>query len=57
MVERAIDPKRKRQRREIVADDARAVGDFLHLTSSQGGWRVVIVDGADLMNRMPPTAC
>ena len=35
---------------DIVADDARAVGDFLHLTSSQGGWRVVIVDGADTMN-------
>jgi DNA polymerase III subunit delta' len=50
VVERGIDPKRKRQRREIVADDARAVGDFLHLTSSQGGWRVVLVDGADMMN-------
>ncbi|HLI21387.1 MAG TPA: DNA polymerase III subunit delta' [Stellaceae bacterium] len=50
VVERAFDPKRKRQRREIVAEDARAVGEFLHLTSSQGGWRVVIVDGADLMN-------
>jgi DNA polymerase III subunit delta' len=50
VVERAYDPKRKRQRREIVADDARAVGDFLHLTSSQGGWRVVLVDGADTMN-------
>ena len=50
VVERGIDPKRKRQRREIVAEDARAVGDFLHLTSSQGGWRVVIVDGADVMN-------
>jgi DNA polymerase III subunit delta' len=50
VVERGFDPRRKRQRREIVADDARAVGDFLHLTSSQGGWRVVIVDGADTMN-------
>ncbi len=50
MVERGYDPRRKRQRREIVADDARAVGDFLHLTSSQGGWRVVLVDGADTMN-------
>jgi DNA polymerase-3 subunit delta' len=50
VVERAFDPKRKRQRRDIVAEDARAVGEFLHLTSSQGGWRVVIVDGADLMN-------
>ena len=50
VVERGYDSRRKRQRREIVADDARAVGDFLHLTSSQGGWRVVIVDGADVMN-------
>jgi DNA polymerase III subunit delta' len=50
VVERGYDPRRKRQRREIVADDARAVGDFLHLTSSQGGWRVVLVDGADKMN-------
>ena len=50
MVERGVDPKRKRQRRDIVAADARAVADFLHLTSSQGGWRAVIVDGADMMN-------
>lgn len=50
VVERGVDPKRKRQRREIVADEARGVADFLHLTSGQGGWRVVIVDGADLMN-------
>ncbi len=50
VVERGIDPKRKRQRREILAADARGVADFLHLTSGQGGWRVVIVDGADMMN-------
>jgi DNA polymerase III subunit delta' len=50
VVERAYNPRHRRQRREIVADDARAVGDFLHLTSSQGGWRVVIVDGADTLN-------
>jgi DNA polymerase III subunit delta' len=50
VVERSFDPKRKRQRREIVADETRGVTDFLHLTSGQGGWRVVIVDGADLMN-------
>ncbi len=50
VVERGVDPKRKRQRREIVAEDARGVADFLHLTSGRGGWRVVIVDGADMMN-------
>lgn len=51
VVERAWDEKRKRLRREIVVDDARAIAGFLHLTPSQGQWRVVIVDGADDMNR------
>jgi DNA polymerase-3 subunit delta' len=50
-VERSVDDKTKRRRAEIVVDDARAVGHFLHLTAAEGGWRVVIVDGADMMNR------
>jgi DNA polymerase-3 subunit delta' len=50
-VERAIDPRRKRLRTEIVVDDVREIGVFLHLTPAEGGWRVVIVDGADTMNR------
>ncbi len=28
----------------------RDVGAFLHLTPAEGGWRVVIVDGAEEMN-------
>jgi DNA polymerase III subunit delta' len=51
VVERAWDEKRKRLRREIVVDDARAIAGFLHLTPSQGSWRIVIVDGVDEMNR------
>jgi DNA polymerase-3 subunit delta' len=51
LVERAYDPKRKRRRSEIVVDDVRQIADFLHLTPAEGGWRVVIVDGADEMNR------
>ena len=51
VVERAWDEKRKRLRSEIVVDDARAIAAFLHLTPSQGAWRVVIVDGVDDMNR------
>jgi DNA polymerase III subunit delta' len=51
VVERAWNEKRKRLRSEIVVDDARAIAAFLHLTPSQGAWRVVIVDGADDMNR------
>jgi len=50
-VERAWDDKRKRLRAEIVVDDVRAVADFLRLTPAEGGWRVVVVDGAEHLNR------
>jgi len=50
-IERGIDPKRKRERSEIVIEDARKVAGFLHLTPAEGGWRIVIVDIADEMNR------
>src|SRR4029077_13207291 len=50
-VERAYDPRRRRLRSEIVVDDTRAIAAFLRLTPAEGGWRVVVVDGADEMNR------
>src|SRR6266851_3800630 len=50
-VERAYDPRRRRLRGEIVVDDTREIAAFLRLTPAEGGWRVVIVDGADEMNR------
>ncbi|MGH7053327.1 MAG: DNA polymerase III subunit delta' [Stellaceae bacterium] len=49
-VERAWDPKRRRLRGEIVVEDAREITAFLRLTSAEGGWRIVIVDGAEEMN-------
>jgi DNA polymerase-3 subunit delta' len=48
---RAWDPKRKRERTEIVIADVRKLTDFLRLTPAEGGWRVVIVDGAEDLNR------
>jgi DNA polymerase III subunit delta' len=50
VVERAFDPKRHRMRTEIIAADARKIPGFLRLTPAEGGWRVVIVDGADTLN-------
>ena len=50
-VELGYDPRRKRERTEIIVDDVRGVRDFLHRTPAEGGWRVVIVDGAEHMNR------
>lgn len=50
-IERDWDEKRKRMRSEIVVDSARGVADFLRLTPAEGGWRVVVVDGAEHLNR------
>lgn len=50
-IERETDPKTKRLRGEIVVQDTRAIASFLRLTSAEGGSRIVIVDGADEMNR------
>jgi DNA polymerase III subunit delta' len=38
-------------RSEIVVEDTREVETFLRLTAAEGGWRIVIVDSADDMNR------
>ena len=51
VIEKAYDAKRRRRRSEIVVDDVRQIADFLHLTPAEGNWRIVIVDGADDMNR------
>jgi len=50
-IERGYDEKRERLRTEIVVDDVRALGAFLHLRAAAGGWRVVVVDSADHLNR------
>lgn len=50
-ITREWDPRRKKLRGEIVVDDVRRVTAFLHLTPAEGGWRVVVLDGADDLNR------
>jgi DNA polymerase-3 subunit delta' len=49
-VEREWDEKKKRMKKTIAADTARAIPPFLHLTAAEGGFRVVIVDGAEDLN-------
>ncbi len=49
-VERAVDQKNKRLKREIAVDDARAVSNFFSYTAGTGGWRVAIIDSADDLN-------
>jgi DNA polymerase-3 subunit delta' len=51
-IEREWDPKRRRMRGEIVVDDVRRIADFLRLTPAEGGWRVVVLDGAEELNHV-----
>ncbi len=50
-VEREWDEKKKKLRGEIVIETVRGVAGFLRLTAAEGGWRVVIIDGAEDINR------
>jgi DNA polymerase-3 subunit delta' len=50
-VERGMADSGRKLRSEIVVDDTRAVAEFLRKTPAEGGWRVVIIDSADEMNR------
>ncbi len=50
------DDKQTKRRSEIVVEDVRGVGAFLSLTPAEGGWRVVIIDAADEMNRSSANA-
>ena len=35
----------------IIAEDARKIAPFLHMTSAHDGWRIVIIDEAHTLNR------
>lgn len=50
-VERSWDEKRERRRSEIRVEEARATAGFLHMTAAEGGWRIVVIDAAEEMNR------
>jgi len=49
-IERGLN-KQGKPRTEIVIEDVRGIGGFLSLTAAEGGWRVVVIDCADDMNR------
>lgn len=47
---RRVNEKTGRLRDQIVAEDVRKLNQFLHLSATEGGRRVVIIDTADDMN-------
>lgn len=50
-VEREYDTAKNRYKASVPVDAIRKVPGFLRMTASDGGWRVVIIDDADTMNR------
>ncbi|MEM9469912.1 MAG: DNA polymerase III subunit delta' [Pseudomonadota bacterium] len=50
-IERAVDAKKGTPKNNLDVDTLRQVTPFLRMTASEGGWRVVLIDDADTMNR------
>jgi DNA polymerase III subunit delta' len=49
-IQRSIDEKTNKKRKEITVNEVRGVTSFLSRTPAEGGWRVIVVDSADEMN-------
>ena len=49
-IERVLNEKTKRMKTQIAVEDVRKINGFMSLTPAEGGWRVVVVDGAEEMN-------
>ena len=53
---RPVDAETGKTKGEIPVEQVRSVAPFLHLTAIEAGWRVVVVDGAEFMNRSAANA-
>jgi DNA polymerase-3 subunit delta' len=49
-IERELNEKTKRMKTQIAVEDVRKINGFMSLTPAEGGWRVVVVDGAEEMS-------
>ena len=56
VLRREYDPDRKRLQTQIAIDNVRALRHFLGLSAADGGWRVIVVDAADDLNRSSANA-
>ena len=55
-VERVLNEKTKRMKTQIAVEDVRKINGFMSLTPAEGGWRVVVVDGAEELNQASASA-
>lgn len=51
VIERPYDEKKGRVKRDIPVEEVRKIAPFLQMTANQSQWRIVIIDGADNLNR------
>lgn len=56
VIEPLYNEKKDEMAREITAEQTRKISEFLSMTSGEGGWRVVIIDGAEAMNHFAANA-
>lgn len=49
-IARELNDKTKKLKTAISVEQTRAISGFMHLTAAEGGWRVVVIDGAEDMN-------
>ena len=50
-IERRFDEKKGKFKNEIIIEDVRSISSFFSLSAAEGGWRVIVIDSADEMNR------
>jgi DNA polymerase-3 subunit delta' len=55
-IERMFNEKTKRMKTQIAVEDVRKINGFMSLTPAEGGWRVVVVDGAEELNQASANA-
>lgn len=51
IIERPFDEKKNRIKKDIPVEEVRKIAPFLQMTANQSQWRIVIIDGADSLNR------
>jgi DNA polymerase-3 subunit delta' len=55
-IERTLNEKTRRMKTQIAVEDVRRINGFMSLTPAEGGWRVVVVDGAEELNQASANA-
>jgi len=55
-IERVFNERTRRMQTQIAVEKVREINTFMSLTPAEGGWRVVVVDGAEELNQASANA-